>query len=491
MRLLWVLVLVASVFGDDAEYTLKLLITTTQALTDRVQATVVNNPLETGPLDEDGNLINDGWAPITIADYVEVLMQEVNYLYRTVSTIKINVIMTHFVANVDDQWDSLPDAKGECGTALADWKLEQTTPGMAYGVDFDAVLLLVDALSEECGLGSGGGGWASEGLAACNDDQFSVVADIGYGSASIIAHELGHNLGLGHIDDSGEVIMQSDPGSHWSEASMDELALNIPLITTSGGEMCMNDCVELDVAEYKSFTRNEVCNFRYPFDNNAKVCDDPCGDDDLPFPRCGTSSAMADCSQIKCNKKNLDPDNMGGGYCKIDASPHLDRTECTPDGGEANTHRCYQGACTPTEDVPTMVPYTCLASVSTHTSQTTSSNSPDSNQGDSQTPTSEQSGHETTITEPEGTLGVGSGEEASSGVGSDGSEDTISMVLIIIVTVVVPLALAVVLVCLKSHNKLCFAQQAPSPLEEESEAFGNHTKALFHTNPSSQSSTRV
>ena len=194
----------------------------------------------------------------------------------------------------------------------------------------------------------------------CSTRSCSIQREEGYASAFVIAHEMGHVLGLTHDGDtqqSNECIDDPNIGSimaplvrssfnkyRWSHCSNRELKNQLPhfecLRKPTKGEFSRGNgagSIRQDTVQYRSISpmvidRNIEQN-PYTFDEQCRIT---WGKE---YANCDAATTKAQCEQLWCRPLE-NPD-----LCKTKNQPPLENTTCMTEGHQRG--RCFGGFCMP------------------------------------------------------------------------------------------------------------------------------------------------
>lgn len=222
--------------------------------------------------------------------YVEGLVAHVDYIFGKLAPgLRIDVVLVRHETSVDTRGLELSDDRDVLLERWTDWADAENTAEDNEATHFDYPLLLT-------AQGFGTRGWASNGPAICDDGVGAIVRDRGYYAAKVMAHEMAHTLGLGHVN--GETfLMNSNPGTEWSAESVAALVA-IDLMSAT----CLDDGVApAQTADVPSFTHEQQCQTRYQ------------------VPACGGDS-HGRCDRLVCQ--------TGTNTCSFEVGPRLDGSDC-------------------------------------------------------------------------------------------------------------------------------------------------------------------
>lgn len=223
--------------------------------------------------------------------YVEGVAAHVNYIFSNLAPdLDLRIVLVRHEADVDTRGLELGSNRDALLSRWVEWSNAENVDGDDDPNHFDYKVLLT-------GQSFGRSGWATSGPAICNPNAGAIVRDKGYYGAKIVAHELAHTLGLGHVEGS-QYLMNANPGTAWSDASVASL-----LALDLSSEACLADGVEPPSSPgIPTFTHEEQCQTRYG------------------APACSMSAAQRDCERLVCQ--------TGAGSCSWEVGPRLDGSAC-------------------------------------------------------------------------------------------------------------------------------------------------------------------
>jgi ADAMTS cysteine-rich domain 2/Metallo-peptidase family M12 len=223
--------------------------------------------------------------------YVEEVMAHVNYLYGKLRPgLDVNVVMVRHEVDVDLNGLTLSDDKNALLADWIAWGAAQNVGDDGEPLHFDYKLLLTSTKF-------GASGWARTGVSICDEGAGSIVHDVGYMGAKVIAHEMGHSFGLVHTGNRNNV-MNPIPGTAWSPESATSLSSLL-----LDGTACMADYVPPpDYSGIPIFSTEQQCQTRFA------------------EPACTKFGAPTQCEKLMCSQNS--------NSCNWDDSPPLDGTSC-------------------------------------------------------------------------------------------------------------------------------------------------------------------